>query len=65
VVNAPVFEDFVVKNEPVLAYSKGSKERRTLESSLKMYNKEVIEVPIVIGGVEYKTDRVKYQVMVS
>jgi 1-pyrroline-5-carboxylate dehydrogenase len=53
-----------VKNEPVLAYNKGSKERRTLESSLKMYAKETVEVPIVIGGVEYKTDRVMYQPMV-
>jgi 1-pyrroline-5-carboxylate dehydrogenase len=59
------FEDFKVANEPVLGYVKGSKERRVLESAIEKYSSEMMEVPIVIGGKEYKTDQVRYQVMVS
>jgi len=63
--NAENIEDFQVKNEPVLGYTQGSKERRVLESALEQYSKETVEVPIVIGGKEYKTDRVMYQPMVK
>jgi len=58
------FEDFKVVNEPILGYEKGSKERRVLESELHKFSKETIEIPLVIGGKEYKTDNVRYQVMV-
>lgn len=53
-----------MKNEPVYAYEAGSKERRILESEIKKGSKECEEVPIVIAGKEYKTDRVVYQPMV-
>lgn len=59
------FEDFKVANEPILGYDKGTKERRVLESALEKYSSETMEVPIVIGDKEYKTDNVRYQVMVG
>lgn len=59
------FEDFPVVNEPILSYDKGTKERRVLESALEKYSSETYEVPIVIGDKEYKTENVKYQVMVG
>lgn len=65
IIPANKFDDFKVSNEPVLGYAKGSKERRVLESALEQYSSETVDVPIVIGGKEYKTDQVRYQVMVS
>ncbi|EFA05239.1 delta-1-pyrroline-5-carboxylate dehydrogenase, mitochondrial [Tribolium castaneum] len=54
--------DFGVKNEPVLQYLKGSKERKELEEALKKTAATTEEVPIVIGDKEFKTDDVRYQV---
>jgi len=59
------FKEFTVENEPVLPYTKGTKERKDLEAALADYSNNCVEVPIVIGGKEYKTDRVMYQPMVS
>jgi len=58
------FTDFPVKNEPIYGYDSESKERRLLQSSLRQHLAETEEIPIVIGGKEYKTDNVKYQVQV-
>lgn len=55
--------DFTVKNEPVLSYLPGSKERSDVEAALKKYENVTEDVPIVIGGKEYRTDDVRYQVM--
>lgn len=63
--STPKFTDFSIQNEPVLPYTKGSKERKDLEATLADYSNNCVEVPIVIGGKEYKTDRVMYQPMVS
>ena len=65
VIQNPVFDDFSVTNETVLSYTKGTKERRLLESSLKQYLKQTQEVPIIIGDKEYTTDKAMYQVVVS
>lgn len=54
--------DFGVKNEPVLSYLKGSKERTELEAALKETAGKTEEVPIVIGDKEFKTNEVRYQV---
>lgn len=56
--------DFKIANEPVLPYTNGSKERKELEAALAEYSNNCVEVPIIIGGKEYKTDKVMYQVMV-
>merc|ERR1711981_933504 len=55
--------DFGVKNEPILGYLPGSPERAALEASLQKYNNSTEDVPIIIGGKEYRTDDVRYQVM--
>lgn len=57
--------DFKVENEPLLSYLPGSKERQELEAALKTHAAQTEECPIIIGGKEYRTDDVRYQVMVS
>merc|ERR1712165_411079 len=61
--NAITVSDFGVKNEPILGYMPGSPERAALEESLKKYRDHTEDVPIIIGGKEYRTDDVRYQVM--
>ena len=55
--------DFKVVNEPILGYMPGSSERVALEASLAKYSGECEDIPIIIGGKEYRTDNVQYQVM--
>jgi len=55
--------DFKIKNEPILGYLKGSKERIELEAALAKYGSQCEDIPIVIGGKEYRTENVQYQVM--
>jgi len=55
--------DFTVKNEPMFSYMPGSPERVELEAALVKYSDVTEDVPIVIGGKEYRTDDVRYQVM--
>ena len=57
--------DFTVKNEPMFGYMPGSPERIELEAALVKYSDVTEDVPIVIGGKEYRTDDVQYQVMVN
>lgn len=56
-------EDFSVKNEPILGYLPGSRERKDLESTLKEVSEKCEDIPIIIGGQEYRTKDVRYQVM--
>ena len=53
-----------MKNEPILGYLPGSAERADLESVLSSRSGQTEDVPIVIGGKEYRTDDVRYQPMV-
>lgn len=57
--------EFEVKNEPVLQYLKGSKERKELFEAIAKYKDTCTEIPIVIGGKEIYAGDVKYQVMVG
>ena len=56
--------DFTVKNEPVLGYLAGSTEREELSAALARHQDVTEDIPIVIGGKEYRTDDVRYQPMV-
>lgn len=47
------------------AYLPGSQERRDIEAALKKVAATCEEVPIIIGGQEFKTNDVRHQVMVS
>lgn len=62
-VQDPGLPEFGITNEPVLAYLKGSQERKQLESALKEVASTVEDVPIIIGSEEIKTDQVRHQVM--
>lgn len=55
--------DFGIKNEPILGYLKGSKERAELEKALQATAAKQEDVPIVIGDEEIRTNDVRYQVM--
>lgn len=56
-------KDFNVVNEPILGYRKGSQERAELENALKEASSRVVDVPIVIGGEEFRTNEVRSQTM--
>ena len=56
--------DFKVENEPILGYPPGSEELKNLQAALKTHGSQTEECPIIIGGKEYRTDNVQYQVMV-
>ena len=46
------------ENEEVLDYEPGSKERKELKKELERLNNQVIEIPLIIGGKEIKTDNI-------
>ncbi|XP_015042925.1 delta-1-pyrroline-5-carboxylate dehydrogenase, mitochondrial [Drosophila pseudoobscura] len=56
-------KDFSVENEPILSYRKDSPERKALQEALKATASNCEEIPIVIGGKEFKTSDVRHQVM--
>jgi len=56
-------KDFKIKNEPVLSYLPGSQERQNLEAALSALDGVTEDIPIVIGGKEYRTEHVQYQPM--
>lgn len=64
IVPVPKPEEFPLKNEPVLTYKTGSKERGDLQCALDKMAECQEEIPIVIGSEEIKTDICKFQVMV-
>lgn len=43
------------KNEPVLSYAPGTKERAKLKEAVEKISGEVVEIPLIIGGKEVKT----------
>jgi 1-pyrroline-5-carboxylate dehydrogenase len=49
----------VPKNEPVLSYAPGSKERQLLKHALKEARATVVDVPMYIGGEEVRTGHTK------
>lgn len=53
------------RNEPFLHYSPGSSEAASLKAALAKTKEEVVDIPVVIGGKAYFTDRVVEQCMPS
>ena len=51
------------KNEPVKSYLPGSEERRLLKEELDRQSKLKVEIPIIIGGKEYRTGKMGTCVM--
>jgi len=52
-----------VKNEPVLSYAPGSKEREEVKLWLEKLSSEVLDIPIIIGGKEIRTGNTKQAVI--
>jgi len=50
-------------NEPVLGYGPGSSERARLKAALADIEREVIEIPCVVGGERVRTGRIREIVM--
>lgn len=63
--NNAIFNFSVPKNEPVLTYLKGSKERVELEKELHRQYHTVIDIPLIIGGKEIRTGKTGKVVMPS
>ena len=51
------------KNEPVLEYAPSSSERHSLKAELKRQSELVVDVPIIIGGNEIRTEEKRSVVM--
>lgn len=51
------------KNEPVYTYKPGSKERELLIEELKSQYNQVIDIPLIIGGKEVRTGKIRKIVM--
>ncbi|MCG2726553.1 MAG: L-glutamate gamma-semialdehyde dehydrogenase [Elusimicrobia bacterium] len=43
------------QNEPILSYTLGSKEKKEIKAKLAEMKKEIIEIPLIIGGKEIRT----------
>lgn len=55
--NNSVFQFKEPHNEPILNYLKGSCEREMLDAEIKKQSSEIIDIPIIIGGKEYRTGK--------
>ncbi len=53
--NNSIFSFKRPQNEPILGYRAGSTEKKDLKDKLNELKKEVIEIPLIIGGREVKT----------
>lgn len=58
--NNSVYTFGLPDNEPVKEYLKGSKERIDLDKELLTQSKQLLEIPLIIGGKEVKTDDFGY-----
>ncbi|MEO8449728.1 MAG: L-glutamate gamma-semialdehyde dehydrogenase [Gemmatimonadota bacterium] len=45
------------RNEPILAYAPGSPERAELKAELKRQAGQVVDIPVIIGGKEFRTGK--------
>lgn len=48
-----------IKNEPVLSYAPGTRERETLKKTLAELNKGGLDIPMIIDGKEVRTNNTK------
>lgn len=63
IVHQAQFQNYDIKNEPILGYEKGSKERKELEEALKKMSSKTEAVPIIIGDKEIFAGKERCQVM--
>ncbi len=55
--NNAIFRVSEFKNEPILEYNVGSKERQELEAKLAELKSQNLEIPVIIGGKEIRTGK--------
>ncbi|HYC28433.1 MAG TPA: L-glutamate gamma-semialdehyde dehydrogenase [Chitinophagaceae bacterium] len=55
--NFGYFNYLLPQNEPVLSYAPGSKERETLQKTLKELKSQEMDIPMYIGGEEVRTGK--------
>ena len=55
--NNAIYNFLLPANEPILCYKKGSKERILLEAELDRQRLNPIEIPLIIGGKEIRTNQ--------
>ena len=46
-----------ITNEPIKSYAPGSPERKELKSQLNALRATVVDIPMIIGGKEVRTDK--------
>jgi 1-pyrroline-5-carboxylate dehydrogenase len=56
--NNAIFNFSEPKNEPVLTYAQGSRERKLIEEELITQSNKVIDIPLIIGGKEIRTGKI-------
>ena len=61
--NNTIYKYDVPKNEPVLQYEKGSKERELLEKELKRQSSNQVDIPLIIDGKEVRTGKTQKIIM--
>jgi 1-pyrroline-5-carboxylate dehydrogenase len=61
--NNSVFRFDVPQNEPIFDYAPGTKEREALQAELARQAATEVEIPLVIGGEEVRTGRLRSVVM--
>ncbi|NMD00797.1 MAG: L-glutamate gamma-semialdehyde dehydrogenase [Bacteroidales bacterium] len=61
--NNAIFKFDSPSNEPILQYGKGSQEGEKIIAELKRMSNEQIEIPLIIGGKEYRTGKTGKVVM--
>lgn len=61
--NNAIYNFPLPQNEAILEYKKGSPERLVLEKELKKQSGEIIEIPLIIGGKEIRTNHTGKVVM--
>ena len=54
-----IFKVREITNEPILSYKAGSKEKLEVKKTLSKMKEEIIEIPLIIGGLEVKTDNIR------
>ncbi|XP_028967906.1 delta-1-pyrroline-5-carboxylate dehydrogenase, mitochondrial-like [Galendromus occidentalis] len=52
-------EEFSVENEPIYGYLAGSDERKKLEAALNKWRDQTTDIPIIIGGEEFRTEDIR------
>lgn len=52
-----IFKVPAAKNEPILSYAPGTKERKELEAQLMAFKQSEVDIPMYIGGEEFRTEK--------